>query len=485
MDAVDASSTRKLENVRVRGVLGEYDHEFGFRGDQGLAIIYGPNGVGKTRLLEIIEALVALNFAKLNSLPFSAGELQFSDGYTFSVAKVPKLAEDDATGSESDSILFDLKFVLKHRRRVLASSQISAGSDFVSWLSRMTPWQPVDGSEIWRNELDGDVALFSDLRPRYFARYRHETRRQGEAAPRREIDPTIQAFVDDLRIKLIETQRLTAFDVREGSRNRYGASEGARSVPTINRNSDEIKRLLNVNLSENSRLTQSLDSTFPRRMLERGSQSSLSEDDLRAKWAEQTKRRARLTEIADLKVDPQLSLPDDKLNEWQLGMLELYLEDADQKLASFSEVLAKINLLEQIINERLLAKNLHIDANNGMVVSRERDKSIIPLTALSSGEQHEIILLFDLLFNVHANSVVLIDEPEISLHIGWQKKFIADVLLIAGLVGFQFCVATHSPQIIGRWWALADRLGPKSSDFLGEDEGGVAEDAGEGAADAR
>ncbi|AIV39361.1 hypothetical protein NI26_02095 [Curtobacterium sp. MR_MD2014] len=152
-------------------------------------------------------------------------------------------------------------------------------------------------------------------------------------------------------------------------------------------------------------------------------------------------------------------------------MLELYLEDADQKLASFSEVLAKINLLEQIINGRLLAKRLRIDANNGMVVTRNRDGSTIPLTALSSGEQHEIILLFDLLFNVQPNSVVLIDEPEISLHIGWQKKFIADVLLIAGLVGFQFCVATHSPQIIGQWWNIADRLGPKSSDFLGDDEG--------------
>lgn len=101
-----------------------------------------------------------------------------------------------------------------------------------------------------------------------------------------------------------------------------------------------------------------------------------------------------------------------------------------------------------------------------------KSRSSVPLTALSSGEQHEIILMFDLLFNVQSGSIVMIDEPEISLHIGWQKKFIADVLRISALVGFQFVVATHSPQIIDRWWEYATRLGPNLTEFLGQEEGG-------------
>lgn len=457
---------RQLRSVRVTEVLGEYDHKFEFRGDGAFAIIYGPNGVGKTRLLEILEAVAALNVAKLSSLPFARCELLYSDNTQLNVSKVAPEQRDDI-GHDSGLAVLDLQYELIHADGSALMSQVSATSDFSSWLARMTSWQPIDGTTLWRNELDGEVALFSDLRPRYFGRYR-QLKRQGDSVPGREIDSAIQTFAGELEIKLIETQRLTAFDAQAEGRNRFG-NEGPRAVPTITRNSEQIQRLLDANLSENSRLTQSLDSTFPRRMLERGSRSSLNEEDLRAKWAEQTKRRARLTQIADLKVDAKLSLPDDKLNQWQLGMLELYLEDADQKLASFSDVLAKINLLEQIVNERLLRKNLHIDAKNGMVVARDRDGSVVPLTALSSGEQHEIILLFDLLFNVAPNSVVLIDEPEISLHIGWQKKFISDVIAIANLVGFQFCVATHSPQIIGRWWTAASRLGPDSKDFLGED----------------
>lgn len=45
------------------------------------------------------------------------------------------------------------------------------------------------------------------------------------------------------------------------------------------------------------------------------------------------------------------------------------------------------------------------------------------------------------------NSVILIDEPEISLHPQWQKKII-DVYESIGKNN-QFIIATHSPHIIG------------------------------------
>ena len=70
---------------------------------------------------------------------------------------------------------------------------------------------------------------------------------------------------------------------------------------------------------------------------------------------------------------------------------------------------------------------------------------------LSSGEQHELVLLYDLLFNVQPGALVLIDEPEISLHVSWQKRFIEDLQRISRLVKFRSVVATHSPQIAGKW----------------------------------
>ncbi len=76
-------------------------------------------------------------------------------------------------------------------------------------------------------------------------------------------------------------------------------------------------------------------------------------------------------------------------------------------------------------------------------------------TQLSSGEQHELVLFYELLFRLKPDSLVLIDEPEISLHPDWQLQFLDDLKKIIELSPFDALVATHSPLIIGERWDLA------------------------------
>jgi predicted ATPase len=57
--------------------------------------------------------------------------------------------------------------------------------------------------------------------------------------------------------------------------------------------------------------------------------------------------------------------------------------------------------------------------------------------------------MYDLLFRVEPDTLVMIDEPELSLHVIWQKAFIADLLAIVQTVGFDVLLATHSPFIAG------------------------------------
>src|SRR5690349_23978347 len=73
----------------------------------------------------------------------------------------------------------------------------------------------------------------------------------------------------------------------------------------------------------------------------------------------------------------------------------------------------------------------------------------IDVESLSSGEQHELVLLFDLIFRVEKNTLVLIDEPELSLHPDWQMRFVEDLIAIAKNSEFDAVLATHSPYIIG------------------------------------
>lgn len=60
-----------------------------------------------------------------------------------------------------------------------------------------------------------------------------------------------------------------------------------------------------------------------------------------------------------------------------------------------------------------------------------------------------IILLYRMIFEVRDGDILLIDEPEISMHVVWLKEFVKDVLKIASCKkNVQILIATHSPQIV-------------------------------------
>ncbi|MBO4527894.1 MAG: ATP-binding protein, partial [Victivallales bacterium] len=95
-----------------------------------------------------------------------------------------------------------------------------------------------------------------------------------------------------------------------------------------------------------------------------------------------------------------------------------------------------------------------IDSENGITFkTTDESNTIIKLSDLSSGEKQEVILLYNLLFNMPEGSVLLIDEPETSLHVAWAKEFMDDIEKILKLKKSQALIATHSPFIIGERWA--------------------------------
>ena len=101
---------------------------------------------------------------------------------------------------------------------------------------------------------------------------------------------------------------------------------------------------------------------------------------------------------------------------------------------------------------------MSIDKKTGFVFNSSITNKNIPLSGLSSGEQHELVLFYQLLFNTEPNSLLLIDEPEISLHISWQNHFIDDLRDVIKLNNFSAIIATHSPDIINKNWDLTVKL---------------------------
>jgi predicted ATP-binding protein involved in virulence len=134
--------------------------------------------------------------------------------------------------------------------------------------------------------------------------------------------------------------------------------------------------------------------------------------------------------------------------------LLVYLKDSEEKTGVFDKLIDRMELFTDILNNRRFTfKTIRINREKGFVFLTSKGKNL-NLTDLSSGEQHEVVLLYELIFKAKQNTLVLIDEPEISLHISWQTEFLEDLLQIIKLQNIQIIIATHSPQIINDNWHL-------------------------------
>ena len=116
---------------------------------------------------------------------------------------------------------------------------------------------------------------------------------------------------------------------------------------------------------------------------------------------------------------------------------------------------SRIDAFCDIINRCEFAnKQLEVDKRFGFrFVSNDELHTILSLEQLSSGEKQMIIQVYELLFRAQSGTLVLIDEPELSLHMMWQMNYLKNLSEIVRIRGFQCVIATHSPQIFNSLWS--------------------------------
>lgn len=93
--------------------------------------------------------------------------------------------------------------------------------------------------------------------------------------------------------------------------------------------------------------------------------------------------------------------------------------------------------------------NKQISIENNSLVLKNQNQDDVALKDLSSGEKQLLILLLETLLQKHANTIYIIDEPEISLHIAWQRALVDSVLKLNSNI--QLIIATHSPEIVANY----------------------------------
>jgi predicted ATP-dependent endonuclease of OLD family len=107
-----------------------------------------------------------------------------------------------------------------------------------------------------------------------------------------------------------------------------------------------------------------------------------------------------------------------------------------------SEVMAPREALKTLVSEMFYGnKSLQI-SDSGIDVDVEGKR--IDLSLLSSGEKQLLKVLVDTV--IAGPSIVLLDEPELSMHIDWQRQLVSMMRLLNPVA--QLIIATHSPEIM-------------------------------------
>lgn len=108
-----------------------------------------------------------------------------------------------------------------------------------------------------------------------------------------------------------------------------------------------------------------------------------------------------------------------------------------------------IQLFYEIVNTFFTVSKKQIKFKEQKMFFENGDKKI-ELEQLSSGEKQLLIILLNVLLQDKKDFILLMDEPEISLHITWQQMLIEKILLLNP--NCQLIIATHSPSVFGKGW---------------------------------
>jgi predicted ATPase len=446
----------RIKRISVEGLFGKFDRVIPLNMDDRITIIHGPNGFGKTIILEMIDGFFNANVQAFDKAPFYKFIIEFDSGVRVEICK----SIHDSNGHRRELVNCDL---YQGATLEISSNLSSVAKALKKDLSTNEPHEMFMDSRNSDNYVKQIVrgdnnTIIINYSPDSANEKSVNTFQYGFGGttidPPENNEEIATILFGTPCVYLIEAQRLIAKFSGNGSL-------GTRAA--VSSCSEEFAGIMQSKFSEYGLKSQELDRTFPRRSVQRQVSFSLASEELRRKLGNLENRRHRLIEVGLLEKgeDASFQLPE-KIDDSTKDILSIYIDDTEVKLSVFDEILGRLELFSRIINDKFSfsEKRVNFNKEKGFVISSYSSSGtqLLKASDLSSGEQHELILIYELLFRVKPNSFVLIDEPEISLHVGWQVNFLKDLHEISHLVDIDILVATHSPDIIQDRWDLTVEL---------------------------
>ncbi|MCT9872004.1 ATP-binding protein [Paenarthrobacter aurescens] len=433
----DMASPRfpQIERVEASGVLGDYDYSFDFREtnrdphSDRVRVIYARNGSGKTNLLRAVYHLLTPDIDSLQALidiPISKLRVLFRSGATITLSRAgsldgPYSVEISQPQGESD--------------KDLPNKLVVEPSDF--------------GSRVYRRVLlaraDYDSYLVGLHRLQGHTIFVGDDRSVQSAVP---IFKQQESFVKSFR----EYDRIAPRSAVIASARTQEVQESLKRIEEI------FSRMAFADISMESGQGGGAYAEITRHVLNGKKQELLAAEarsSLLAKISQILLRgisfeRYGLINLKQVK-RIRTEIVETRSNNTKLkslhGVLDPYLSNLLEQMDALEKTKDVIDAFVTSVNGFLERKSLSFQTLSGITLLNRNHEMLDP-EKLSSGEKHLLLLLSNAVIASRVGCLFIIDEPELSLGIEWQRKLISELLRCTAGSSVQFLIASHSVQIM-------------------------------------
>lgn len=416
-----------IKRILIEKLFSRFNYDISI--NQGITIITGPNGFGKSTILRIVNAISNGNISYFRRLDFYTITVEFDKADKISIKK------------RNQQLYIDKYLVPDVSEKRLEYLEYRTRNPYIVKTSNGY-YDRRSGESFTEDEYYFNV-LFDD-NEYYINTLLGRQDRETLSKIKNKLEH-IRELCGDVRY--ISDQRLIRTQAR---RDEVQVIDVIGELPT--KLTDEISKVV----GKYSEVSNKLDSSYPKRLFS-AKDGLKGQEEYSIRLEEANRKFEKLNEYNLV----DISLIDEKVFDQSYSTaLKIYFDDFAQKYKVFEDLISKLDLFTKIINSRLTFKRIRITRKNGFeIVDADNPDKVLELSQLSSGEKQEIVLFYDLIFGTKENLLLLIDEPEISLHIMWQKQFLNDLMEVSKKNQLQVIVATHSPQIISNHMDIQIDLG--------------------------
>lgn len=406
-------------SFEVKKLFGKFNYKLKLK-ESGITILTGPNGFGKTTILKCLEAFTDINKIEyFGKLEFKEIKIIINKEISFVLLK----KKDDIQLKYNKSKPLDLKVLIEYHNNYY-NNEIRRKRRGRTYIIRKHYDYTIEKTEKIEkdyNRLKNILSGIQNIEKIY--------------------------YIKDDRLfnkQYIEYNNADIYDEDdyEYNSNEYNNND---EYSIINSIPKRLKAIIDKFINEYYNNSNKLDSTYPTRLFK--NKDEITDEEFQNKRNYMNEKLSILYNYGLFSNKDEINF---KFEEKYAGALKVYFDDFEKKYNIYKELIEKLDTFTNIVNNKLYYKKIKISKEYGIQIFSDNDNEI-KLSDLSSGEKQEIILFFELIFSTDKSLMILIDEPELSLHVAWQKKFIDDLFNIIKNKNMNIIIATHSPYIIGKY----------------------------------